>query len=98
MAPLLVERGVRFLPALRSARITATRACARPQSLDGRPLAGPLAGAKGLFLAAGHGPWGISCGPATARIVVEAMLDGGSVPPALDPARFEAPRLLEVAL
>jgi glycine/D-amino acid oxidase-like deaminating enzyme len=97
MAPVLVERGIRFLPVLRDARITGTRACARPQSIDGHPLVGPVPGAQGLFLAAGHGPWGISCGPATARMVVEAMLDGQPLPAALDPARFQAPRLLEVA-
>jgi glycine oxidase len=62
--------------------VTATRACARPQSFDGRPLVGPVPGASGLFLAAGHGPWGISCGPATARAVVDAMLPPVGVPPA----------------
>jgi glycine/D-amino acid oxidase-like deaminating enzyme len=98
MAPVLLERGIRFLPALGEVRITGTRACARPQSMDGHPLVGPIPSAQGLFLAAGHGPWGISCGPATARVVVEAMLDGQRVPPALDPTRFQAPRLLEVAL
>src|SRR5438552_3380693 len=40
MAPLLIERGKRFMPTLAGARIVATRACARPQSLDGRPLVG----------------------------------------------------------
>src|SRR5207245_1532197 len=74
MAPVLVERGKRFLPSLSDGRIVATRACARPQSVDGRPLVGEIAGVSGLFLTAGHGPWGISTGPATARVVVEAML------------------------
>lgn len=98
MAPLLIERGRRFLPGLRDARIVATRACARPQSLDGRPLVGEVAGATGLFMAAGHGPWGISCGPATARLVVEAMMgqDSDAIPPALRIDRVEPPSLREV--
>lgn len=92
LAPLLVERGARFLPGLRDARITATRACARPQSVDGRPLVGALPGVSGLHLAAGHGPWGISCGPATARLAVDTMLDAATpVPSELAVARVPAP-------
>ncbi len=98
MAPVLVERGKRFLPSLSDARIVATRACARPQSVDGRPLVGEIAGVSGLFLTAGHGPWGISTGPATARVVADAMLkpDGAAIPEALHVRRFPAPTLREV--
>jgi glycine/D-amino acid oxidase-like deaminating enzyme len=98
MAPVLVQRGKRFLPGLSDARIVATRACARPQSVDGRPLIGEIAGVSGLFLTAGHGPWGISTGPATARLVVNALLagDGAAVPEALNVRRFPAPTLREV--
>ena len=98
MAPLLVERGKRFLPALESARIVATRACARPQSVDGRPLVGEIESARGLFITAGHGPWGISTGPATARLVVGAMLrnDGAAIPEALNVRRFASPSIREV--
>ncbi|TME34486.1 MAG: FAD-binding oxidoreductase [Chloroflexi bacterium] len=98
MAPLLVERGKRFLPGLRDTRIVATRACARPQSLDGRPLVGEVAGMQGLFLAAGHGPWGISSGPASARLVVDAMLGGDAsvIPDGLNVRRFDTPTVREV--
>ena len=64
------------------------RACARPQSLDGRPLAGELPGEEGLWVAAGHGPWGISTGPATARAVVDALLGRADVPAPLSVGRF----------
>jgi len=98
MAPVLVERGRRFLPSLSDARIVATRACARPQSVDGRPLVGEIAGVVGLFVAAGHGPWGISSGPATARLIVGAMLkpDGAAIPDGLNVRRFPAPTVREV--
>ena len=60
VAELLLRRGLRFLPSLAGALRVQTRMCARPQSVDGRPLIGPVSGLEGLFVCAGHGPWGIS--------------------------------------
>jgi D-hydroxyproline dehydrogenase subunit beta len=80
--------GRRFVPALARAEVVGLRACARPQSLDGRPLAGELPGEEGLWVAAGHGPWGISTGPATARAVVDALLGRADVPAPLWAGRF----------
>jgi sarcosine oxidase subunit beta len=74
MAQPLVERGQRFVPRLRGARVTALRACARPISFDARPLIGGVASIERLFVCAGHGPWGISTGPASALIVARLML------------------------
>ncbi len=91
LAPELLARGERFVPALASARVLATRSCARPQARDGRPLLGPLDGVEGLHVAAGHGPWGISLGPASARLVADAMLAQAPIPPALAASRFGAP-------
>ena len=87
MAPRLLENAVRFVPALRGARILQQRVCARPQSPDGRPFLGPLADLPGVFVAAGHGPWGMSTGPATAQLVVAAILDGAAVPAGLEADR-----------
>ena len=39
--PPLRRRAERFVPALTGARVEGARACARPVSLDGRPLVGP---------------------------------------------------------
>ena len=86
----LLAAGTRFVPALRDAPVTGTRACARPQSFDGRPLVGEVLGIEGLWVAAGHGPWGISAGPATARLAAGALLGGDEVPAALAAARFGA--------
>jgi glycine/D-amino acid oxidase-like deaminating enzyme len=87
--PRIVERARTFLPALDTARLGALRACARPLSQDGRPLIGRVPGVDGLWIAAGHGPWGISTGPAAGPLLTRAM-DGEpeAIPPALDPARF----------
>ena len=76
VAPILLNRGARFVPALREASILRSRVCARPQSVDGRPFIGPWPGAEGLFVCVGHGPWGISTGPASAALAVSAILDG----------------------
>jgi glycine oxidase len=90
-APALRERGARFVPELEGARIVSSRACARPQSLDGRPLVGPLPGFEDLHVAAGHGPWGISIGPATAALAAEAVLGRRAIPPELAAGRLGAP-------
>jgi glycine/D-amino acid oxidase-like deaminating enzyme len=84
----LRRAGARFVPSLARAEIVRARACARPQSFDGRPLLGELADAEGLWVAAGHGPWGISTGPATARVAVDAMLGRAEVPAPFSVARF----------
>jgi glycine/D-amino acid oxidase-like deaminating enzyme len=89
LAPLLLERGARFVPALADAPVEQVRACARPLSSDGRPLLGPIA--DGVHLLTGHGPWGITLGPGSARLVVEAMLSGAEIPVELAAARFGAP-------
>jgi D-amino-acid dehydrogenase len=89
----LLERCLRFVPGLLSAPIRETRACARPVSVDGRPLLGAVPGVDGLFVCAGHGPWGISTGPGSARWVVDLMLGRGAIPADLDVGRFGAPPL-----
>jgi glycine/D-amino acid oxidase-like deaminating enzyme len=88
LAAQLLERGARYVPALAGIAPRATRACARPQSADGRPLLGPVPGVAGLALATGHGPWGITLGPASARLVADGLLGrAAEVPPALAVAR-----------
>jgi glycine/D-amino acid oxidase-like deaminating enzyme len=88
VAPHLVERGSRFVPALAGTQAVSLRACARPISVDGRPLLGPL-GTEGLFVATGHGPWGVSLGPGSARLVADAVLGKEpSIPAELAASRF----------
>jgi len=88
----LLGRAATFVPGVADAPIRGTRSCARPQSVDGRPLIGAVPGRRGLYLCAGHGSWGISTGPASARLAVDAILDRGpEIPPALDVGRFGMP-------
>jgi glycine/D-amino acid oxidase-like deaminating enzyme len=88
-APVLLARGARFVPALRDALILRSRVCTRPQSIDGRPFVGAWPKADHLFVCVGHGPWGISTGPATAAMVVDAILgsDDQAIPPELSASR-----------
>lgn len=85
----ILSRASAFVPAVADAPIRGTRACARPQSLDGRPLIGRVPGMPGLFVCAGHGAWGISTGPASARLIADEILGRApAIPAELDPARF----------
>jgi glycine/D-amino acid oxidase-like deaminating enzyme len=36
-----------------------------------------------VWIAAGHGPWGISLGPGSARLVVDALLGDDRIPDVL---------------
>lgn len=83
IARLLIGRGATYLPAIGTAPVVEVRVCARPQSVDSRPFIGTVGGIEGLFVCAGHGPWGVSTGPASAAMVVEAILSGTQPPPEL---------------
>jgi glycine/D-amino acid oxidase-like deaminating enzyme len=92
----LRRKGARYVPAIVAAPTTGLRACARPVALDGRPLVGAVPGVDELFVAAGHGPWGISTGPASAAHVAALVLGDPdprdpAVRAATDAARFGRP-------
>jgi glycine/D-amino acid oxidase-like deaminating enzyme len=58
-------------------------------SRDGRPLVGAVPWLDRAFVAAGHGPWGISTGPSTARMITDLILGNeAAIPAALVPGRF----------
>jgi glycine/D-amino acid oxidase-like deaminating enzyme len=87
----ILARAATFVPAVADAPIRETRACARPLAADGRPLVGRVPWVEGLFVCSGHGPWGITTGPASARQVADLVLGrDADVPSAFDPARFGA--------
>lgn len=88
----ILARAATFVPAIADAPIRETRACARPLAADGRPLIGSIPWVEDLFVCAGHGPWGITTGPASARLVADAILGRSpSIGPAFDPGRFGSP-------
>jgi glycine/D-amino acid oxidase-like deaminating enzyme len=83
----ILARAARYVPALAEARPASARSCARPASFDGRPLIGAVPHVDRLFVCAGHGAWGISTGPASARLVADAMLTGIEPVPELSAGR-----------
>ncbi len=85
--PILLRRAMAFLPSIREATLVGSRVCARPQSVDGRPFIGAVPMADGLYVCAGHGPWGISTGPASAAMAARAVLDETRPPPELAASR-----------
>jgi glycine/D-amino acid oxidase-like deaminating enzyme len=88
----LLARGTTYVPGLLDAPIREVRACARPASVDGHALAGAVPWLRNLYVAAGHGAWGISTGPATARQVADLVLGRSpAIDPAFDPGRFGVP-------
>ena len=86
----VVERAARFVPGVRTGAVHGVRACARPLSFDRRPLIGPVSGYEDLYVCAGHGPWGISTGPASARLVADDILGRSAAAVAFSPARAAA--------
>jgi len=91
LAPLLLQRAADFVPGIDAAELVGRRVCARPQSADGHPFIGPVPGVEGLTICAGHGPWGISTGPASAELAVHSMTRGSAIPEALRANREVSP-------
>lgn len=88
-APSVIAHATRFLPGLDRHPMRGLRACARPGSADGRPLLGRID--ADVYVAGGHGAWGITLAPASARLVADLVLGRPvEIPPALDAKRFRS--------
>ncbi|MFS8086739.1 MAG: NAD(P)/FAD-dependent oxidoreductase, partial [Acidobacteriota bacterium] len=61
----------------------------RPNMPDALPVIGRAPGQSGLWLAFGHGHWGLTLGPVTGRLIAEMMT---GVTPFTDPAPYRAER------
>jgi D-amino-acid dehydrogenase len=64
----------------------------RPCFADSRPVIGPAPGLSGLWLAGGHGHWGLTLGAVTGRLMTE-MITGQT--PFCDPKPYSAERFLK---
>jgi glycine oxidase len=73
---LMVERGLRVMPALSEADLVDHLAGVRPLSADRMPIIGFVPGLEGAILATGHGTKGIHLAPLTARMVEDLVLHG----------------------
>jgi D-amino-acid dehydrogenase len=62
---------------------------ARPCTPDSAPIIGAAPGQRGMWLAVGHGHWGLGLGAATGRLVAE-LVSGAT--PVVDPAPLSLAR------
>jgi D-amino-acid dehydrogenase len=74
----MVESTARYLDGVRWAERDHVWVGPRPLSPDGRPLVGEVCGR--LFVAGGHGMWGMKQGPATGRLLAEQIATGKQPP------------------
>jgi glycine/D-amino acid oxidase-like deaminating enzyme len=81
----------RLSPVFRSERIIARQACFRPVTQDGLPLIGAVPQSEGVYVATGHGVWGILNAPATGEALAELIAEGVSSTTDLTP--FDLARL-----
>jgi glycine/D-amino acid oxidase-like deaminating enzyme len=91
----LARAAGRVSATLTDARILRRQACYRPVTDDGVPLIGLVPGVRGVYVATGHGPWGILNAPATGLAMAELVADGAAKLVDLrpfDPARLPAAR------
>jgi D-amino-acid dehydrogenase len=65
---------------------------ARPCFADSRPVIGRAPRQRGVWLAYGHGHWGLTLGPATGRLIAEMMT---GTTPFCDPKPYAAERFAD---
>jgi D-amino-acid dehydrogenase len=78
VADAMVESTGRYLDGVRWTERDDVWVGPRPLSPDGRPLVGEVCGR--LFVAGGHGMWGMKQGPATGRLLAEQIVTGKQPP------------------
>ena len=92
LAPALLERGTRFMPAAgRHPRRLGPRLRA-PRQRRTAARCSARSPTQGLFVATGHGPWGVSLGPGSARLVADAVLGKPARSRRSSPRRASRPR------
>ncbi len=76
-------------PGLARAPARTLQACYRPVTNDGLPRIGALPGVEGVYIATGHGVWGVLNAPATGEALAALILGNA---PLIDLAAFDPAR------
>lgn len=92
----LQKMSERLSPLFRPEKIIAKQACYRPVTADGLPLIGRVPQEKTLYVATGHGVWGILNAPATGEALAELIVEGATRN--VDLAPFDPARLAPLDL
>jgi glycine/D-amino acid oxidase-like deaminating enzyme len=87
-AKVLVEHAKRMFPDLQASDVRYWMGF-RPSTPDSLPILGSVSGRPGLWLAFGHGHFGMSGGPPSGRLLAR-LITGAQ--PGIDPAPYEARR------
>ena len=91
----VLGEALRVAPGLRDAEIREIRVGLRPYStVDGLPVLGPVPGLRNVYLATGHGAYGLHLGPYSGKLVAELML---GKPIRADLSMFDVGRFSAVA-
>ena len=72
----VAAKTARLVPGLKNMNIIRSFAGLRPYTPDGLPILGPVPGASGLFLAAGHEGDGIALSPITGYLMAQLAIAG----------------------
>jgi D-amino-acid dehydrogenase len=89
-AKVLVEHARRLFPALQADEVRLWMGF-RPSTPDSLPILGPASGRAGLYLAFGHGHFGMSGGPPSGRLLAR-LITGQTV--GIDPTPYDAGRFM----
>jgi D-amino-acid dehydrogenase len=73
----VLSEALRVAPGLAAADIRDIRVGLRPYSADTMPVLGPVPGVRGVYLATGHGPTGLTLGPFSGKVVADLALGQG---------------------
>jgi glycine/D-amino acid oxidase-like deaminating enzyme len=87
-AKVLVERARRLFPDLQASEVRYWMGF-RPSTPDSLPILGPVAARPGLYMAFGHGHFGMSGGPPSGRLLARMMTGQAT---GIDPAPYSALR------
>ena len=88
LAPL-TPAGSRYLRGVDTATVTQEWAGYRPCTADGMPVVGAVPRRPGLYVGTGHAMMGMTLGPASGRLIAEAIYEQA---PALDSPLLAAAR------
>ena len=80
----VLEQALRLAPGLARARLLESRVGLRPVSADGKPILGVSPAHSNLYVATGHGGYGLEVGPYSGALVADLLL-GRATPLELGP-------------
>lgn len=76
----ILDETLRIAPDLNTAAIREIKVGLRPWTRDGRPIIGPAPQYDNVYIATGHGGYGLQLGPYTGKVIADLCLDRDTDP------------------